>query len=73
MKFTYKIFWVNTTKNRRETCEVHEQNIAIFIAKKKVNDGMQEVLIQIIGENGDNLDDAAWPAIDAKIEEIEKN
>ena len=46
-----------------------EQNIAIFVAKKKVDEGMQNVLIQVTGELGDDPNNISWPAIDAEIEE----
>ena len=58
------------SKNRQEWCDVDDQSIAVFVAKKKVNDGMQNVLIQVTGEPGDNPNDASWPAVDAKIEEV---
>lgn len=53
------------SKNRQEWCDMTEQNIAIFVAKKKVADGMQNVLIQVTGEPGDDPNDTSWPAIDA--------
>jgi hypothetical protein len=31
---------------------------------------MQNVVIQIISESGDDPDDVSWPAIDAEIEEV---
>jgi hypothetical protein len=47
------------SKNRQEWCDVDDQSIAVFIAKKKVNDGMPNVLIQVTGEPGDNPNDAS--------------
>jgi len=44
-------------KNRQEWCDINEQHIALFVAKKKVSEGMQNVLIQITTENGDDPDD----------------
>jgi len=57
MRFKYKVIWINPAKNKREFVDVKEQNIAIFIAKKKVNDGMQEVIINVTGEPGNDTDD----------------
>ena len=51
MKFNYRIIWVNTVKNRQEWCDVDNQGIALFIAKKKVSDGMRDVLIQVTGDS----------------------
>ena len=70
MRFKYKIIWINTAKNRQERCDVADQNIALFVAKQKVSSGMQNVIIQVDGESGDDPDDTSWPAIEA--EEIKK-
>ena len=70
MKFKYRIIWTDTSKNRQEWCDMSDQNIAIFVAKKKVNDGMQNVIIQVTGEWGTDPNDVSWPAIDAEIEEV---
>lgn len=67
MKFKYRIAWINAQKNRQELVEVNSQDIAIFIAKKKVYEGMKQVLIGISGELGEDENDASWPAIDAAI------
>ena len=49
-----------------------DQHTALFIAKKKVSDGMQNVIIQVTGEWGIDPDDVSWPAIDAEIEEVKR-
>ena len=69
MRFKYRIIWTNVEKNRQEWVDIPDQHIALFIAKKKVSDGMQNVLIQVTGEWGDDPNDTSWPAIDAEIEE----
>lgn len=33
---------------------------------------MQNVIIQVDGESGDDPDDMSWPAIEAETEEIKK-
>lgn len=55
MKFNYRIIYFDPTKNRQEYVDMDNQNIAIFIAKKKVRDGMQNVIIQLtlVGEYSD--------------------
>ena len=70
MRFKYRIIWVNTWKNKQERCDVDDQNTALFVAKQKVSSGMQNVIIQVNGESGDDPDDTSWPAIEA--EEIKK-
>ena len=70
MRFKYRIIWINTAKNRQERCDADDQNIALFVAKQKVSSGMQNVIIQVDGESGDDPDDTSWPAIEA--EEIKK-
>ena len=50
MKFSYRVIWVDTVKNRQRFVDIDDQDIAVFIAKKKVNDGMQNVVIQILGD-----------------------
>ena len=72
MRFKYRIIWVNTAKNRQERCDVNDQHIALFVAKQKVSSGMQNVIIQVDGESGDDPDDTSWPAIEAETEEIKK-
>lgn len=72
MRFKYRIIWINTGKNRQEKCDVNDQNIALFVAKQKVSLGMQNVIIQVDGESGDDQDDTSWPAIEAETEEIKK-
>lgn len=69
MKFKYRIIWTNINKNRQEWVDIDSQHIALFVAKKKVADGMQNVLIQVTGESGDDQNDNSWPAINAEIEE----
>jgi len=59
MKFKYRVIWTNMSKNRQEWRDVDDQSIAVFIAKKKVNDGMQNVLIQVTSESGDNPNDVS--------------
>jgi len=73
MKFTYRIIWVNPAKNRQEMCDMSDQHIALFVAKKKVSDGMQDVFIQVIGDASiqSDPDDASWPAIDATTDDAE--
>ena len=72
MRFKYRIIWVNTWKNRQERCDVNDQHVALFVAKQKVSSGMQNVIIQVDGESGDDPDDTSWPAIEAETEEIKK-
>ena len=45
--FNYRIIYFDPVKNRQEYVDMDNQNIAIFIAKKKVRDGMQDVIIQV--------------------------
>lgn len=45
--FNYRIIYFDPNKNKQEYVDMDNQNIAIFIAKKKVRDGMQNVIIQI--------------------------
>ena len=68
MIFKYKVIWFNNVKNRQEAADVDDQYVALFIAKKKLADGMQNVIIQLFPEWGSDPDDATWPAIDANIE-----
>ena len=56
MKFKYRIIWTNTAKNKQEWCDMSEQNIAIFIAKQKVRVGMQDVIIQVTAEYGEDTE-----------------
>ena len=63
MKFNFRVIWYNPTKDRQQSVDV-DQNQAIFIAKKKLSDGMQNVVIQVFRDYGDNPDDPTWPAID---------
>lgn len=70
MRFKYRIIWLNTIKNRQERCDVDDQRVALFVAKQKVSSGMQNVIIQVDSESGDDPDDMSWPAIEA--EEIKK-
>ena len=72
MRFKYRIIWINTGKNRQEKCDADDQNIALFVAKQKVSLGMQNVIIQVDRESGDDPDDTSWPAIEAETEEIKK-
>jgi hypothetical protein len=59
MKFKYRVIWTNIGKNRQEWCDINDQHIALFVAKKKCSDGMQNVVIQIISESGDDPDDVS--------------
>ena len=59
MKFKYRVIWTNMSKNRQEWCDIDEQHIALFVAKKKVNDGMQNVLIQVTSESGNDPEDVS--------------
>lgn len=72
MRFKYRIIWINVAKNRQERCDADDQNIALFVAKQKVSLGMQNVIIQVDSEPGDDQDDTSWPAIEAETEEIKK-
>jgi hypothetical protein len=40
MKFKYRIVWINTQKNKQEFADVNSQDIAVFIAKEKVYEGI---------------------------------
>ena len=72
MRFKYRVIWINTWKNKQERCDVDDQHVALFVAKQKVSSGMQNVIIQVDGESGDDTDDTNWPAIEAETEEIKK-
>jgi len=50
MKFKYRIIWVNTVKGKQEYVDIDDQHIVLFVAKKKVSDGMQGVIIQVSGD-----------------------
>ena len=63
MKFNFRVIWYNPTKGRQQSVDA-EQNHAIFIAKKKLSEGMQDVVIQVLSDYGDNPNDPTWPAID---------
>jgi hypothetical protein len=41
-----------------------DQNLVLFISKKKLNEGMQDVVIHLIPENKVSKDDDAIPVID---------
>jgi hypothetical protein len=43
--------WVDPEKNKQKFVDIDSQNIALFVAKKKVNDGMQDVIIQLLPDN----------------------
>jgi len=64
----YRIFWINPDKQRQEVSEFEDQTIALFVAKKKVNEGMQNVVIQLF-PGSQTIPDDAIPVVDAKIEE----
>ena len=72
MSFKYRIIWVNINKGKQEWCDVDNQHIAVFIAKKKLSDGMQNVIIQVTSDNSVMSDpnDASWPAIDIETTEL---
>lgn len=57
MKFKYRVVWVNINKNRQEWVDINNQHIALFVAKQKISEGMQDVLIQITGEYGEDSED----------------
>ena len=59
MKFKYRVIWTNMAKNRQEWCDIDEQHIALFVAKKKASEGMQNVLIQVTAENGNDPEDVS--------------
>ena len=73
MKFSYRVIWVDTVKNKQRFVDIDDQHIAVFIAKKKVSDGMQNVVIQVLGDRTamSDLNDVSWPAIDVDISDIE--
>lgn len=72
MKFKYRVIWTNINKNRQEWVDIDSQHIALFVAKKKVADGMQNVLIQVTGDHSImDTEDTSWPAIDADTFEAE--
>jgi len=48
MKFTFRVLWTNTIKNRQEWVDVSEQDIAIFIAKKKVRESSYRSKLKIL-------------------------
>ena len=55
--FNFRIIYFDPTKNRQEYVDMQNQNMAIFIAKKKVRDGMQNVIIEVsLNGSYDNQD-----------------
>ena len=69
MRFNCRVVWFDPIKNRRQYTDVGP-SYAIFIAKKKVAEGMQDVVIQVTGEDGDDPSDCSWPPIDVEVTEI---
>ena len=72
MIFNCKVIWYDPQKGRRQYTDVGP-SYAIFIAKKKVAEGMQDVMIQVTGENGDDPSDCSWPPIDVEAADISIN
>ena len=64
----YRIFWINPEKQRQEVSEFEDQSIAMFVAKKKVNEGMQNVVIQLF-PGSQKIPDDAIPVVDAEAED----
>ena len=71
--FTYRVIWGNPVKNRQEFADFREANIALFVAREKVVNGMVNVEIRV--ERADMApadspvddDDPTWPGVDVEI------
>lgn len=72
MLFNYRVVWIDVTKNRQRFEDFTDQQIALFVAKKKVSEGMQDVIIQVSADQSTMADqsDVSWPAIDAEASEV---
>lgn len=64
MKFNYRIAWFDANKNKREWCDMDDAAIAAFIARKKVADGMQSVVISVDAADSTTADQAV---VDAEV------
>ncbi len=65
MKFSYTIQWTDRVKNTMPILKIGgDDNMALYIAKKKLDEGMENVVIRITKEV-EGKEDEYYPAIDS--------
>ena len=65
MIFTYVIRWTDPTKKQSPYLRIGgDENMALYIAKKKLDEGMVDVSIDILKAT-EGKEDEHYPAIDA--------
>ena len=65
VKFKYTICWVDNQAGRSPKVTVDDPNIAMYIAKKKVADGMESVIINV-SRAEEGMEDETFPAIEVE-------
>lgn len=64
MKFLYTIQWTDPVKKTMPFLKIDgDDNMALYIAKKKLNDGMESVVIRITKAT-EGKEDEHYPAIE---------
>ncbi len=65
MKFTYTIRWTDPIKKQMPFLRIDgDENMAMYIAKKKLDEGMENVVVALQKATEGN-EDERYPAIDA--------
>ena len=65
MRFLYKIAWVDPSSQSTKYLNIADENIMLYIVKKKIAEGMQGVTIYAnTTTNEDYPDNPNWEAID---------
>ena len=67
MTINCKVIWFDPFKQRKQCTDIGP-NYAMFVAKKKVAEGMQDVVIKVTGKDGEDSDVELSP-IDADVSE----
>lgn len=68
MTINCKVIWFDPLKQRKQCTDIGP-NYAMFVAKKKVAEGMQDVVIKVTGKTGEDGSDAELNPIDADVSE----
>jgi len=65
MRFLYKIAWIDPSKQTTKYLSISDSNMAMYIAKEKLSQGMQQVVIYITETTNEDFPiDDNWKAID---------
>lgn len=68
MKFSYTVQWMDPVKQNMPFLKIDgDDNMALYIAKKKIEDGMESVVIRIT-KAVEGKEDEHYPAIDGDVE-----